>query len=195
MRVIGCDVGQARDYSAIVVVERDDDVYRIEGIERPPLGTPYGYLVQRLGVLAGPGDRVALDWTGCGRPVLEMARAAGVNALGVCITGGTVAQVDRNEATVPKRDLVGTAQVLLQNRRLKASRALPLAATLISELRSFRMKVNIQTGNESFEAWRERDHDDLVLALCLALWTWENLGGPLRIEAVRIHAGDRVRLF
>ena len=32
------------------------------------------------------------------------------------------------------------------------------------------VKVNVATGNESFEAWRERDRDDLVLATALPLW-------------------------
>ena len=32
------------------------------------------------------------------------------------------------------------------------------------------MKVKALTGNETFESWRERDHDDLVLAVALAIW-------------------------
>jgi len=28
-------------------------------------------------------------------------------------------------------------------------------------------------GNETFEAWRERDHDDLVLAVGIAAWVAE----------------------
>ena len=32
-----------------------------------------------------------------------------------------------------------------------------------------RVKVTL-AGNETFEAWRERDHDDLVLAVALALY-------------------------
>jgi hypothetical protein len=30
--------------------------------------------------------------------------------------------------------------------------------------------VHLASGAESFEAWRERDHDDLCLARCCALW-------------------------
>jgi hypothetical protein len=40
-------------------------------------------------------------------------------------------------------------------------------------LGTFKVKININTGNESFEAWRERDHDDLVLAVALACWFGE----------------------
>lgn len=32
------------------------------------------------------------------------------------------------------------------------------------------MKVNVSTGHDSYEAWREGDHDDLVLAAALAAW-------------------------
>lgn len=37
------------------------------------------------------------------------------------------------------------------------------------ELGLFRVKVTL-SANETFETWRERDHDDLVLALALALY-------------------------
>jgi hypothetical protein len=50
------------------------------------------------------------------------------------------------------------------------SSALPEAKTLMQELLNFRVKVSLSTGHESFEAWRERDSDDLVLALACALW-------------------------
>jgi hypothetical protein len=71
--------------------------------------------------------------------------------------------------SVAKRDLVGAVQVPLRDRRLKIAEGLPLAAVLAEELSAFRVKVTV-AGNETFEAWRERDHDDLVLAVALALW-------------------------
>jgi hypothetical protein len=37
-------------------------------------------------------------------------------------------------------------------------------------LSTFRVKVNIAMAQESFEFWREKDHDDLVLAAALPLW-------------------------
>jgi hypothetical protein len=41
---------------------------------------------------------------------------------------------------------------------------------LRQELEAFSSKTSARTGHESFEAWRERDHDDIVLSLALALW-------------------------
>jgi hypothetical protein len=41
----------------------------------------------------------------------------------------------------------------------------------------FRIKVTA-SANETFEAWRERDHDDLVLAAAIAVWCAENIRWP-----------------
>jgi hypothetical protein len=94
--------------------------------------------------------------------------------LAVVITGGyRVGAPDPNEpATVPrwslpKRTLASTLQVLLGNRRLHVSPALAEAKTLVRELGTFSVKLT-PVGNESFEAWREADKDDLVLAVALA---------------------------
>jgi len=54
-------------------------------------------------------------------------------------------------------------QIALQSGHLKIAEELALAETLRKELPSFRIKVNISTAHESYEAWREGDHDDLVL--------------------------------
>jgi hypothetical protein len=72
--------------------------------------------------------------------------------------------------SVPKRELAGVLQVLLGTRRLQVAPALPLALVLGKELATFTAKINVATGSESFEAWRTRDHDDLVLAVALACW-------------------------
>jgi hypothetical protein len=58
-----------------------------------------------------------------------------------------------------------------------------LVDELVQELENFKIKVNIDTANASFEAWRDRDHDDLVLALALACWwcerRWRRVLGPV----------------
>jgi hypothetical protein len=48
----------------------------------------------------------------------------------------------------------------------------------LREFDSFTVKINAETANESFESWRERDHDDLVLAVALAAWGAERLCPP-----------------
>jgi hypothetical protein len=75
---------------------------------------------------------------------------------------------------VPKRELASTLVAVYQSRRLQMAAGLALGPVLIKELLNFRPKINIATGNVSFEAWRERDHDDLVLSVAMALWVAES---------------------
>ena len=77
---------------------------------------------------------------------------------------------DRDGYRVPKKDLVGAVQVLMQNARLRVAASLAEAATLRAELQNFRMKQNAATAHESYEHWRDGDHDDLVLAVAVAAW-------------------------
>jgi hypothetical protein len=49
-----------------------------------------------------------------------------------------------------------------------------------TELLAFRAKVTA-SANETFEAWRERDHDDLVLAVATAAWVGEHVTQRLHV--------------
>jgi hypothetical protein len=72
---------------------------------------------------------------------------------------------------VPKRNLVSALQAALQTGALKIASSLELAEVLREELLNFRIKINIATGHDSYENWREGDHDDLVLAAAMAVWS------------------------
>ena len=76
---------------------------------------------------------------------------------------------------VPKRDLVGVVQVLLQTARLKFAAELPETATLVRKLQNFQVKIT-EAAHGTYGAWREGAHDDLVLALALAAWTGQLRG-------------------
>jgi hypothetical protein len=65
---------------------------------------------------------------------------------------------------------------LLQSCRIKVARALPDAALLVKELENFKLKVT-ESAKETFEAWREGDHDDLVMACATAAWEAERARG------------------
>jgi hypothetical protein len=178
----GLDLGQQQDYTALAVAERtthpDPDRpgktvwhFAVRHLHRWPLGTAYPAIVADVRALfAAPplsGSALAVDQTGVGRPVVDLFRSAGIAASlrPVTITGGE----GGSGGTVAKKHLVGAVQVPLQARRLKVAESLPLAPVLAEELGLFRVKVTL-AANETFEAWRERDHDDLVLALGLALY-------------------------
>ena len=177
---VGLDLGQAQDYSALTTVQKvDPGAYHLRHIERFDLGTPYPEQVRRVeelmqsGALRGRCELV-VDQTGAGRPVVDLFRDAGLNPVGVTITGGDTSSRGGRNHRVPKRQLVATVQSLLQTGRLKFAEGLPLAGVLTEELQKFRAKINVSTVHASFEHWRKRDHDDVVLALALACWHGEN---------------------
>lgn len=97
----------------------------------------------------------------------------------ITITGGSQVNADDADGLggwrVPKRELVSVVQVLMGTGRLVVDKRLPLASVLIKELENFKDKMNLDTGNQSFEAWRESDHDDCVLAVAMALWVGERV--------------------
>jgi hypothetical protein len=62
--------------------------------------------------------------------------------------------------------------VLLQTQRLAFVEGLRDTPTLIRELLDFRAKHPHQTDHAS-DAWREGQHDDLVLAVAVAVWVAE----------------------
>ena len=94
---------------------------------------------------------------------------AGLPTVPIWITGGETVSRKGRIIRVPKRDLVSVLQVMFQTGRLKIATSLPLGPVLVDELMNFRAKIT-PAGNDTYEAWRERDHDDLVLALAIAAW-------------------------
>jgi hypothetical protein len=184
----GLDLGQAADFTALAVAEvtvgpdpasanRRVPRFAVRHLQRWARGTPYPAIVDAVRTLAGvppmPGCVLCVDQTGVGRAVVDLFRAARpalpCRLRAVTITAGAHGTTGAAGETVPKKDLVATLQVLLQGRRLAIAKELPDAAVLRKELQHFRVKVTA-AANETFEAWRERDHDDLVLAVALACW-------------------------
>ena len=160
-------------------------IERVRGVSYPAVVEHTRSLLEAL--RAGepqPELALVLDYTGVGRPVADMIAAAKLDAKLrlVTITGGdAVTQGERGEWRVPKRDLAGVVQLLLQSGRLRIGEGLPLAGTLTQELKNFRVKINL-AGHDSYgvvEEWRAGNHDDLVLALALACWWGERLPRPV----------------
>lgn len=169
MIVLGIDIGQSQDYTAIVAVDSRKDSFHLRHLERLPLGTPYTAVVNRIEALVGviPGSRVVLDSTGVGRPVLDSLRATGLEPIAVTITGGRNTRQENGIHYVPKRDLVLALITALENGRLRIARNLPLVPALLAELANFEVTVSAR-GYDRYEA--ARGHDDLVVAVALAVW-------------------------
>ena len=177
--------------------------YRVRGLERPPLGTPYPAILERLRELVRDKrlgcTGLVVDATGVGPPVVDLLRQAGLHPVAVTITGGdTVTKEDWLTWRVPKRDLASTVKVLLQSHRLQIADGLEHGPTLARELLNFRAKINLRTMHDSYEAWREGMHDDLVLAVAVACWWDGKRRGPLpqvRVRIMRRYAGEATRLL
>lgn len=181
---LGLDLGQAHDYTALTIVRKHPVPpparYEVPWLERYPLGTSYPAIIAAVagrcrqlvaqGVREGVPDLI-VDATGVGHPVVDLLRRERlpVTLIDVTITGGDTATQQGRSWRVPKRELVSAAQVLLQSGRLKVAEALPDTATLTRELLNFQVKISEQA-HDSYGAWREGTHDDLVLAVALACW-------------------------
>ncbi len=175
---VGVDLGQSHDPTAIAVIRRIDDdparpVFQVGHLERLPLNTPYPGVVQHVmnnlsrPPLAGKSELV-IDFTGVGRPVFDMFDGRGISPIGVTITNGDAVTRDGMTWRVPKLSLISRLQALLHDGRLKIHKALADAPALVAELQEFRAEVT-NSGYWRFGA-RSGKHDDLVLAVAIALW-------------------------
>ena len=77
---------------------------------------------------------------------------------------------------MPKRDLAQMVAQLLETERLRIPTRLPASQVVIRELDSFKVKLTPE-GSDTYESWRERDHDDFVLAIACAAWVGEHHHG------------------
>ncbi|MGA7075349.1 MAG: hypothetical protein WBZ42_02210 [Halobacteriota archaeon] len=151
------------------------DEYRVRHAERLQLGTSYVEVIRHVSSLLEAvkplgNATLILDATGVGAPIVDMFKAAGLKPVAVQVHGGSSTNYDKGSWHVPKRDLVSSAKRLLGEKTLKIADGLQHGDTLITELQNFHVKVNIATGHDTYEAWREGEHDDLVFAVSLACW-------------------------
>jgi hypothetical protein len=182
---VGLDLGQSADFSALCVMQRTGDdranyQFACRHLHRWKLRTPYPAIVSDTVRLmntpelqSGPQrPMLAVDATGVGAPVIDLFKREDhkANLKPIQIVGGSTVSSEHDVTRVPKRNLVSTVQVYLQSKRLKIASQLPEADTLTRELQNFQVKIT-DSANDTYGAWREGTHDDLVLAAALALWT------------------------
>ncbi|MCC6539430.1 MAG: hypothetical protein IT162_17900 [Bryobacterales bacterium] len=187
---LGLDLGQARDYTGIAILERrivsgptPDPVsfarptsthIIVNHLERIPLRTSYPDVIERVRALVEDRARqkrrleILMDATGVGAAVRDMLKRA---SLGVPVSGITITSGERvlvaagNHYHVPRHDLLGNLRVLLEKRMLTVAASGPHVETLRSE----------------FLRWGDRSaHDDLIFAVGLAAWKASGL--PLNLD-------------
>jgi hypothetical protein len=192
--VLGLDLGQAADPSALCVLEVTEragvgaeahpSTERHFGgrlLRRWSLGTSYPAIVADVASLVDKpllrGGALVVDATGVGRPCVDLFREAGlpVALVPVVITAGHREHFEHGFFYVAKVVLVSALQVALQQRRLKFAAGLPEVPALLKELQDYRVTITA-AANETYNA-REGAHDDLVLATALAVW-WADVYVP-----------------
>jgi Terminase RNaseH-like domain len=186
-------------------------VYDLVYLKRPKLGTPYDTIAKRVADLVcelepqgafGELGQVTLsvDGTGVGRGVVDMLdtefKRRGTTSKSipkvdfrrVSVTGSqtTLKRPTRTDGywAVPKKDLVFPAVAAFQQGKIRIGKVKDRDA-LVNELKNYRRTTNIATGNMAFEPWRESEHDDLLFAVCLALWGWQTRKGRTTLRVIR----------
>jgi hypothetical protein len=205
---VGLDLGQSADYTALAVVHsvhtRTPDGQaakrlHLRHLERYPLKKPYPEIAEKVAALvrdeklspteydpsrgrySSQPPALTVDNTGVGVAVTDLLKGKGLKFTPVTITGGDVAHKTGRNWRVPKRDLVAALEVPFHTGELKVAEGLTLWPVLREELLNFRRKINLKTAHDSYEHWRESDHDDLVLATALACWRATRRRAVLRV--------------
>jgi hypothetical protein len=169
--------------------EQSRTVWALPLLNRWPLGTPYPEIVTAVKRIAEklPRPVLVVDATGVGEAIVDLFRQATLpveELVSVTITAGQAThKAAWDRWSCPRQDLAGAVQSVLQGRRLRIAKGLREAATLSRELAAFRMKPSFST-EETLDAWRERDQDDLVLAVALAVWLGEF--GPPEMNIIHL---------
>jgi hypothetical protein len=184
--IVGVDLGQSADPTAVCVLnayaEREDPAepmkfyYDVQHLMRLPLGMSYPAIVQDVGVmlqrepLKSSGAELVIDETGVGRAVGDIFVQQGLKPIRVSITAGdSPGEMSGNARyTVSKSHLVSALDAKMHTGELRIAKDLRESPALESELKDFRRHVS-NAGRYSFSA-RSGQHDDLVLAVAIALW-------------------------
>jgi hypothetical protein len=191
--IVGVDLGQSTDPTAICALhhrvvplekwtanekrqiweqERTEN-FDVRHLERLPLGLAYPAQVQHVAILLQRppliGAKLVIDETGVGRAVADIFDAAGLRPNRVTITAGLeTSQHGSRSWHVPKQHLISGLDARLHLGELKIAAGLSDAGALQDELKDFQRKVS-DAGRATYNA-RIGAHDDLVLAVAIALW-------------------------
>ncbi|WP_170607801.1 hypothetical protein [Ruegeria arenilitoris] len=185
MRIAGIDIGAKRD--ATVVAELDGRVLR--RCKALPVPTDYNDVLEALRQAHSVNDLVVLDRTGVGDPLFDLlAPECPRLAAARIIRGGKIKVIGR-EINVGKMALMGITRRALSTGRVKAELPPHEAERLRDELKNFGAKAGRSVGQIKLEA--RRGHDDMVLAVGLALLGRGLWGSGQLVEVARCHGcGD-----
>jgi hypothetical protein len=196
--VVGCDLGQSNDPTAICILEWRKGVLSLNSewerhtrcdllpekpaerlvvrhLERLRLGMSYPEVVQEVrAILVRPPldvtTKLVIDETGVGRAVGDIFVQEGMRPERVTITAGSEETIAPgfNRWSVAKQILVSKLDAALHTGLLRIAKELREAGPLAEELKNFQRSISA-AGRQTYSA-RVGMHDDLVLATALAVW-------------------------
>jgi len=207
---IGCDVGQARDFCATIVLEARYEPISLEDgakhgrmvrelaeskfhlrlAKRMKLGTAYDEMLLALknlrqGFTQLREAELVIDMTG-NRPLKRMAEQMGVHLTPVQITPGSDAHSKYDPATGFRNISKANLMNRLQSKSTCGDLILPQRGTnadadaLRDEIANFAMSISA-SGNPSWNA--ASGHDDFITAAALALWSLAGeTGNRVRVQ-------------
>jgi len=164
---------------------------RIGLLERLPLRTPYPSIAARIIDIVRrlPRHQTSLivDRTGA-HAAYDMLIEKGLSPLGMTISGADSINWAGRYVTVPKMRLLTGLLSICYRGELEIAKGLRDYIELRRQLQNI---GTMATGSGSGETWRaRRGHDDLVIAVSMAVWYLENPGPNMAIwELARRQAG------
>lgn len=183
--ILGLDLGQQNDYSVLSIFnirfnEDNRPIYELPYLTRFDLKTSYVDIVD--GVIEiidkyslSSNYNLVVDYTGVGRPVVDLFRQKHLKPIALSITSGAKTNwVTRSEVNVPKKDIVTYLQLVLQNKRMAIAHDLPLLRALTQEFLSFQLKIrdNMMSVTSSYGG-AYGINDDIVMSMGIAVWLVE----------------------
>jgi hypothetical protein len=197
----GVDLGKKRDPSTVVVIRTyyayGKVEYQVGYLRRfslsmlyTDISTKLATLDRQLKALAAKEGKEAIvtyvcDATGIGGPILEVVskKLPYARIMKAYITGGintTYAPEDPWEFHIPKGQLVSGLMAAYDRGIMSMPRDSKEADAILDELANFEIHIS-EAGHDSYYAAPSK-HDDLVVALALAVWACDMDGdssGPM----------------
>lgn len=178
MWIVSADLGKKRDYTAIAVLQVVGGLILVRHVERFPIGTKYPDIRARVKQIVSspkfPNAILVVDGTGVGEPVVDEMRADGLNPIAFVLKGTGRARTEKTDGGfvterrcyVPKIDVVDLGRMLSEEGILKVVRDCPFEDVAKKEFGNFRVRLS-EAGRQKFGAWRDSEHDDIVLAILI----------------------------
>lgn len=184
--LIGLDLGQQNDYTVISVFNLtffEDPIeslrYDLLFLVKFPLRLSYPKIVKNIKDFIDEFFSVSkdylmiVDYTGVGRPIVDLFRESNIDVVALNIIGGNSVNWNNDkQVNVPKKELISSLQIVLQEKRIRIADDVYHLEDLKREFINFRGSFTSH-GNAKFGGIIG-SHDDIVLSIGLPIWFGEH---------------------